>query len=389
MIRFLGILFLLGVIAGPAWADKSKITVLGLEVTPGPGGTVDPATTVVAREVTKELRARAQSGSSPYTIAPNSNKELTDEKLLLSCDNEGKECMAVIGAGLASDVLLFGKVEKRGDNYRITLKLLDVKTRSLEVRSDDLPIGGSVAGVSKRLYGKLITDVGASALTVTVRGNGAVVDTGRVLIDDEKIGDLSAGTFTGGGLTEGRHSLAIEAGGFRRHEQNITVRAGRSVTIEVTLDARAVETASSKGALRPRWKAALGASVGVAVIGGALAIGGLVEQGKYSDNFATTVTTRKSIDPKYCGNDAQALMEWGATSHLDDYHSACHWYKAQIIGGVIAGVGGAAAIVSLILLLTDRDSATTEHAERATGPSIAIAPVLTTEQAGASLTVRW
>src|SRR5690349_6728141 len=103
-------LVLLICFGGSAWAGKPKIAVLGLEVAPGPTGAVDPEMTQVARDITKELRQRAQSGASPYVIAPNSNKELTDEKLLMSCDNEAASCMVVIGAGLATDLLLYGRV---------------------------------------------------------------------------------------------------------------------------------------------------------------------------------------------------------------------------------------------------------------------------------------
>jgi len=114
--------------AGSAWA-KPKIAVLGLEVAPGPGGSIDPGAVLIAKEVTRELRQRVQAPTSPYAMAPNSSKELLDEKLLMSCDSEAPDCMVLIGAGLASDALLYGRVEKRSDGFRIALKLLDVKRK--------------------------------------------------------------------------------------------------------------------------------------------------------------------------------------------------------------------------------------------------------------------
>src|SRR5687768_8989505 len=71
-------------LGGTAWA-KPRIAVLGLEVAPGPNGVVDPVMTQLAKEITRDLRQRTQSGASRYSLAPNSNKELTDEKLLMSC----------------------------------------------------------------------------------------------------------------------------------------------------------------------------------------------------------------------------------------------------------------------------------------------------------------
>src|SRR5262245_37545134 len=92
-----------GIVGGAraAHADKPKIAVLGLEVTPGPGGAIDPGAVLIAKEVTRELRQRMQLPACPYAVAPNSNKELLDEKLLMSCDSEGLDCMVLIGVALA------------------------------------------------------------------------------------------------------------------------------------------------------------------------------------------------------------------------------------------------------------------------------------------------
>ena len=65
------------------------------------------------------------SPSCPYAVAPNSNKDLLDEKQLMSCETEALDCMIVMAAGLASDALLYGRVDKRGDGFRISVKLLD------------------------------------------------------------------------------------------------------------------------------------------------------------------------------------------------------------------------------------------------------------------------
>src|SRR5262245_34398578 len=101
-------------IGGTAWGDKPRIAVLGLEAPIGPSGLSDPGALVVAREITRDLRERVQARTSPYENAPNSNKDLSDEKLLMSCETEAPDCMIVIAAGLASDVLLYGRVEKKG-----------------------------------------------------------------------------------------------------------------------------------------------------------------------------------------------------------------------------------------------------------------------------------
>lgn len=388
-LRLLGIVLVVGWIGagGSAWADKPKIAVLGLEVAPGPTGAVEPATTQVAREITKELRARAQSGSSPYMIAPNSNKELTDEKLLLSCDNEGKECMAVIGAGLAADVLLFGRVEKRGDNYKVTLKLLDVKTKNVETRGDEMPVGGSVANISKRLYGKLIVDVGASTLNVFAHSDARSVDGGRVFIDEEKVGELASGKLTVGGISEGRHTVAIEAGGFRRFEDSVTVRAGQPAKLDALLLTRdeggPVAHGGSHGKL---WKIGLGTGIGLVAVGGALAIAGYIEQNDYFDTANSgLIPGAKQPTTSDCGNPPTDIK-----LDVKAFNSACSWHKVNIAGFVVAGVGGAVAVTSLIMLLLDHDHGSTERTASLGGKSsLVIVPVVSPEQTGAALSLRW
>src|SRR5215475_7093559 len=166
------VLLCLAAAIGPAraaWADKPRIAVLGLEVAQGPSGGVDPGAQLIAREITKELRQRVQSPECPYVMAPNSNKELLDEKLLMSCENEEPDCMVVIGAGLASDALLYGGVEKRGQGFRISVKVRDIKRKQVQPAVYELPGGGGVPGVSRRLYRKLIGAGPGGSATLVVR----------------------------------------------------------------------------------------------------------------------------------------------------------------------------------------------------------------------------
>src|SRR3954471_1721373 len=87
------VLVLVGILApARAWAGKPQVAILGLEVV-DPSGNVDAKTTTVAKDLTDGLRARAKVGSGPYIIAPGSDKELIDEKLIKNCDNEALACM--------------------------------------------------------------------------------------------------------------------------------------------------------------------------------------------------------------------------------------------------------------------------------------------------------
>src|SRR5262249_23761258 len=126
-------LLLVGLGASAALA-KPSVAILGLEVI-DKSGTPTSADTQVASELTQGLRARAKAGTGPYTIAPGSDKELSDEKLLKNCDDERKECMAAIGNELQSEFLLYGRIEKSGGAYTVTITLLDVKKKVKEKTS--------------------------------------------------------------------------------------------------------------------------------------------------------------------------------------------------------------------------------------------------------------
>ena len=182
-------------LGGAAWAAKPKIAILGLEVIPGASGTVDPTVTQLARDLTIDLRQRVQSDTSPYVLAANSTKELTDEKLLNSCDNEAAACMAVIGTGLSADFLLYGHIEKRGELYRVSVRLLDVKAKTFDTTGEDIPVGTSVTTMSRRLYGRLFgesTAAAAGVLIIKARARGGdAVDGARVFVDDVARGTIA------------------------------------------------------------------------------------------------------------------------------------------------------------------------------------------------------
>ncbi|HET9620176.1 MAG TPA: PEGA domain-containing protein [Kofleriaceae bacterium] len=385
---------------GSAWADKQKIAVLGLEVAPGPGGTVDPTTTQIAREITRELRLRAQSGTSPFMLAPNSQKELTDEKLLMSCDNEAKDCMAVIGAGLATDMLLYGRVERKGELYRVTLKLLDVKAKTVVPASDEMPVGASPAGVAKRLYGKLIGETGGASLVVTAHGGGgAAVDGGKVFVDEERVGELANGKLATT-VSEGRHTVAIEAGGYRRFEEQITVKPGQASKLDVALVERgsaAPDRSPSSGSSNTVWKVTLGASIAVAVIGGGLAGISAIETQRASEYTAATMpgSSTKYPDPEAltqddCGKSDADLAMTKHSAPGKNFRSNCSWRSRIPIGVGIGVVGVAGIVVSTIMLTRDHGSekATAERRHKPIS-DVALAPVVTPDQTGAALSFRW
>jgi hypothetical protein len=129
---------LLLALVGTATAEKAKLAVLGFEV----AGSVDRDSTGHGRLLSDRFRARVAI-SQKFVLAPNSMKDLLEEKVSAGCDNEAPDCMAKIGASLKASFLMFGKIEKRPkdgkDGYQLSMKLLDVEKKTVKEWGDWIP----------------------------------------------------------------------------------------------------------------------------------------------------------------------------------------------------------------------------------------------------------
>jgi len=225
-------LFVVG-ISGTALA-KPSIAVLGLEVS-DPNGTPTAADTQAAKELSDGLRARARAGTGPYQLAPGSDKELIDQKLLNNCDTEAAGCMAAIGGQLSADILMYGHFEKQGKQYQITLKVLDVgRKKQLSNTTELIPVsdatGAPLQGWAKKLYARLTGESAGGTVVVKV----ANADRGTILVDGEPKGTFSSGSGSVSGV-DGKVRIGVESEGFRRWEKDVEVRSG-SQTIPVELE---------------------------------------------------------------------------------------------------------------------------------------------------------
>jgi hypothetical protein len=219
---------------------KPTVAVLGLEVIDD-SGTIDDAAVAFARALTDGLRRRAMLGKGPYTLAPNSNKDLLELKLLSDCGDEGRACMAEIGRELGAERLLYGKVEKRPRGFQVSLKLLNTQTGAMERTLSDVVPGDGAAGAAlesqaRSLYNRLagLPDTGS----IWVRAN---VDDGTVYVDGEVATTLAQGEATVSGLEPGSHALALESEGYGRYEIEVSVAAGERTDVAAAMRATAPE----------------------------------------------------------------------------------------------------------------------------------------------------
>ena len=239
---------LLAVCGSVAWA-KPKVAILGLEA--ANSGVVDPKDAANAARLTEELRSIPRGGVGKYDFAPNSNRELQDEKLMGNCDTEKPACMAPIGGGLGADFLIYGNIVKATDKagkegYKATLRILNVKGKAVEETSETfVPVGAFSGGNgvkdwAQKVYAKLSgekpppperVETGPGKLVITASN----ATSGDVLIGGAKKGRLDGGTLTLT-LPPGPQELAIEAPGHKRYEATITIVAGQTKTVEAVLE---------------------------------------------------------------------------------------------------------------------------------------------------------
>jgi len=379
MTRALLSLALVAVVATTA-AAKPKVAILGLEVT----GAVDQVATNVARDLTEGLRARAKVGSGPYTLAPNSDRELIDEKVIKLCETEEPSCMSEIGKDIDTDLLVYGKVEKDGGGFQATIVMLDVKKRTtVKTTFVAVPPGASsdaVRSIAKKTYVELAPTAATGSAKLVINSN---VSSGSVFVDDELRETLADGraTLT---LPEGRYRIAVEAEGYKRKEISIKLIEDDRATEEFKLTKQGKD--GGGGGIDP-WKPVFGITL-------ATSIGlGVYSWLKYQDMQETAlglVGNRVGgdmgpIDQTDCGDPVM-------TSTPEQFAATCDLYDKHLYTAIAAGGVGALVLVSgyMAFFRSPKGPATTSASHRASrGRSIAITPTVTPEVAGATLRIDW
>ena len=317
-----------------AYAGKPTIAILGLEVVDA-SGSIDQASTGVARDLTEGLRSRAKVGSGPYQLQPGSDKELIDEKLIKNCDNEAIPCMSQIGKDLGADYLMYGQLKKATDGYVVTLNLLNVGKKKFEKAKAPLLIPfdkkdpQALQDAARKAYNDLtgITDAG----TLVIKTNAT---SGTVYIDDSPRGQLAGGQSTIGQLPEGRYRVAIEAEGYKRSEEIVvTIRSGETVDQDVKLTSvdRQWSGTTSSGGGRGAWKGAFAVSTVVTAASGGLWIYG------YATNDGVEGAPA-NFKPSDCGSLDNFTWTDSARAMADDACAKRNLTKWGIIGVSVGGV---------------------------------------------------
>jgi hypothetical protein len=382
-----------------AFAGKPSIAVLGLEVV-DQSGTPTAADTQAAKDLTEGLRARAKAGTGPYQLAPGSDKELIDQKLLNNCDSEAPACMSSIGNQLGAEILMYGRLEKQGKSYQVTLKVLDVGRKSvLKSSSDMIPLseanGPSLQAWAKRMYGRLTGDNSGGIVVVKL----ANADRGTILIDGEPKGTITNGSGQVAGLSDGKYRVTVESEGFRRWEKDVTL-AGGSLTVPVELEpgsgadfvGSGFGPGGSGGVDGPEGGSGKRLWKGGVIAGGVLVAAGASWwiynwrqlEGVIDEQCENGIKRPECPNPTGSSTD----FDKDASDKKGDRHRLHTW-----IGGGMIGVGAVIAGISIWKLTKSSSSSSERQVARGKrvpkDPTVIVTPVVSPSGGGATLRIDW
>src|ERR1051325_4602074 len=170
--------------AGAAEAGGDAATaVLGIEPLEG---TPD----AVAADMTDALRQRV-AATKGYQLLQG--KDLVEVKLVFACPDAAPACMSAAGKSLGADKLIFGNVKRAGNDYQVTLKLLDVSRAVVEsFTAETVPRKqADAAGLRSAAPGWLAKLSGKGGGSISVRANfpGAAVS-----LDGTQVGTTGGGS---------------------------------------------------------------------------------------------------------------------------------------------------------------------------------------------------
>src|SRR6476659_1982037 len=103
-------------------ADDVATVVLGIEP-------IDGAHDAVAADITDALRQRV-AATKGYQLLQG--KDPVEVKLVFACPDAAPACMSQAGKSLGAEKVIFGNVKRAGNDFQVTLKLLDVSRAVVE-----------------------------------------------------------------------------------------------------------------------------------------------------------------------------------------------------------------------------------------------------------------
>jgi hypothetical protein len=417
------IALLLAVLGSVAWA-KPKVAILGLEA--ANSGVVDPKDAANAAKLTEELRAIPRGGIGKYDFAPNSNRELQDEKLMGNCDTEKPTCMAPIGNGLGADYLIFGNISKASDHgkdgYKAKLQILNVKSKNVEETSETfVPLtlfngGNGAKEWAQKVYAKLTGEKPPPTVPDHPEsGPGKLVIKGNVPSGDVYIGAAKKGRLEGGTITltlpEGPADVVIDAPGHKRYEATVTIAAGQTKSIDAVLEevvGPPPPLPGGKSAGFPVLKATGFGLVGVGAVAGAYALylqvlgpaadySGNGNDGKFpyrplqSDPTLPDKSMQYPAASKDCNTAEGKALRAVNDPYNEAFDAACSASKRQTIAVVVGIASGVLGLGTLYFAYRSDGKSAEQHSSvgKRTRRQLTVTPVVSASGGGATVRFDW
>ena len=328
-------------------AKPVKLAILGIEAVDEGDVASQEKTASVAKSFTDALRARAALlQSKGYSIPPNSNRELTEVKILSNCLDESVGCMTAVGKELGADKVLYGKLDKGKGNYTLTIKLLNVTSKSIEkTKSVTISAADSTNdAVVRERANTIFSDATGQEITTGTLVVKANVESGSVLVGGERKGELVGGVAKIDDLPEGSILVAVQADGYKPVEQEVTIVSGKEAHADLTLEAAGPVIEEPSGETpKPStntWKIVGWSAAGLAAGGAAFAIYSGLKVWDLEDQASQNVDDR-DLTGEACSSDKLSFNK----KVCDDGDK---WATRTTIAWVATGIVGGAGVLVLI-----------------------------------------
>jgi hypothetical protein len=386
-----------GLLEKSAFAADVPIAVLGIEATEAPD--------TLAASLTDALRQRV-TATKGFRLVPG--RDLVEVKLVFSCPDEAPSCMAQAGKSLGASKLIFGSVKKSiGDSFLVTLKLLDanrgiVDAFVAEQISKAQSTGPAIRGPVQKWFGTLTGQGGAGIVKVRSDVIGA-----SVTLDGNPSGVMGTEDLILSGITSGKHEITVTKPGYEPARKEVTVTSGESAQVDFKMIRSPSATAAvipppPPGQIRtdepPAATRDTGGNTPLKVATWAVFAAG-VGSIALGVKFGTDVQSINNDLDAYrrfnCAKEPFKLCDAKGESAHPLNKAEVDYVKAKKDDGqrlelyqyVSYGVGGALMLTSGYLFY--RAYVDQPDSRASTGRSLALVPLLTPTEAGASALLRF
>jgi len=369
-------------------ADDVGTVVLGIEPLEG-------APDAVAAEITDALRQRV-AATKGYQLLQG--KDLVEVKLVFACPDAAPACMSQAGKSLGADKVIFGNVKRTGNDYQLTLKLLDVSRAVVESftaetvpkkHADAAGLRSSAAGWLAKLSGK-----GGGSIQVRANFPGAAVS-----LDGTQVGTTGSSPVAIPDVAPGRHEVTVEKSGYTTTKQEFTLAAGQSLPLNLTLSPVSVEVPRPEGGNKAveiggAGEPPTGEGPTMARTGFWIAVVGTLASGALALKYGLDVRDVNSQLDQYrrfqCMGDPAMTTNCDvngkpAAALTDDQRARAHTLtdegnQDQLLQWVFVGLAGAFAIAGGVLLY--KGYLTSEGTQSASNHGLKLFPTATASSGG-------